>query len=82
MTDKTRDAFESECRRYWGDRCPDMEFKDGKYDGGRPAIAWAFWQAATLSERERHSFYTTGVHGLVVPAAQSKSDAIRQGGDV
>ena len=53
MTDTTRDAFETECRRYWGERCPDLEFKDYKYEGGRAEIAYAFWQAATLTERER-----------------------------
>ena len=52
MTDM-RDAFEAECRRYWGERCPDLEFKDDRYEGGRPAIAWGFWQAATQAERDR-----------------------------
>ena len=53
MTDTTRDAFEAECRRYWGERCPDLEFKEYKYESGRTEIAYAFWQAATLAERER-----------------------------
>ena len=71
MTD-TRDAFESECRRYWGERCPDLDFKDYKYESGRAEIAYVFWQAATLAERERQSFEQTGVEGLVKNIKGSK----------
>ena len=56
--EQMREDFEAECRRYWGDRCPDLDFVDGKYDNnGRADLAWRFWQTATLkateAERER-----------------------------
>ena len=54
MTDTTRKAFEAECLRYWGaDRCPDLDIGSTGYCSARAAMAWSFWQAATLAERDK-----------------------------
>ena len=81
MTDTTRDAFEAECRRYWGERCPDLEFKDYKYESGRAEIAYAFWQAATLTERERCAKVCDKISDINMGHVelQGAADAIRSG---
>lgn len=37
-TDKMREEFEAECRRYWGERCPDLYFIDGRDENNGSAI--------------------------------------------
>lgn len=91
MTEQTRKDFEAACQRYWGDRCPDLTFKDDRYEGGRPALAWAFWQAAILDERERcarvcenlvYALDNDGKQYRREATASKCADAIRQGGEV